>query len=138
MEALIELTKSSKETYFNLQIYSLLDKIDKRCDKWIDGVFINVYVPEEIETRNLLMDLDYIFTEAIWLIEIAESFGYNIDSKQFLESNYNDYVNEGFKRLINPHKYSITEHRLYTEDEIKESNKRMNETTMRILKEMDF
>jgi hypothetical protein len=112
MKPLLTLKDHHKETYFNLQVYDLIEKIETRCSKWLNGVFMEVYVPESIETSNLCMDLDYFFTQAIWLIELAESFGYNLESKEFIERMYDDYTSsdEGYKNLIDYTAYNIKEY----------------------------
>ena len=139
MKSLIKITDNNKETFFNLQIYDILDKIEKRCEKWVKGVFIKVYVSEEIETNNLCNDLDYLFSEAIWLIELAESFNYKMESKQFLEHKYKDYtsIKEGYKKLMTLN-YNIKQHRLYTEEEMKVNRDKSNKIAMDILKNISF
>lgn len=134
MKPLYTLTDKDRETYFDLLIYDILDKIDTRCKKWVEGVFINIVVPEEIETDNLKSDLDYLFSEAIWLISLAENFNYNLDSKQFVEGLYLEYTaeKEGFKNLISNSDYNKKEHRLYTEEE-----KKLNRE-MEILNNLDL
>ena len=132
MKPLYTLTDKNKETYFDLLIYDILDKIDIRCKKWVEGVFINIVVPEEIETDNL-------FSEAIWLISLAENFNYNLDSKQFADSLYSEYTaeKEGFKNLINNSEYNKKEHRLYTEEEKKVNREKANKIAMEILNNLD-
>lgn len=140
MKPLYELTDKNKETYFDLLIYDILDKIDIRCKKWIEGVFINIVVPEEIETNNLKSDLDYLFSEAIWLISLAENFNYKLDSKQFVESLYSEYTaeKEGFKNLISNLDYNKKEHRLYTEEEKKINREKVNKVAMEILSKLNL
>ena len=140
MKPLYTLTDKNKETYFDLLIYDILDKIDIRCKKWVEGVFINIVVPEEIETDNLKSDLDYLFSEAIWLISLAENFNYNLDSKQFVESLYSEYTaeKEGFKNLISNSDYNKKEHRLYTEEEKKLNREKANKIAMEILNNLDL
>ena len=140
MKPLYTLTDKNKETYFDLLIYDILDKIDIRCKKWVEGVFINIVVPEEIETDNLKSDLDYLFSEAIWLISLAENFNYSLDSKQFVESLYSEYTaeKEGFKNLISNSDYNKKEHRLYTEEEKKLNREKVNKIAMEILNNLDL
>ena len=140
MKPLYTLTDKNKETYFDLLIYDILDKIDIRCKKWVEGVFINIVVPEEIETDNLKSDLDYLFSEAIWLISLAENFNYDLDSKQFVESLYSEYTaeKEGFKNLISNSDYNKKEHRLYTEEEKKLNREKVNKIAMEILNNLDL
>ena len=140
MKPLYTLTDKNKETYFDLIIYDILDKIDIRCKKWVEGVFINIVVPEEIETDNLKSDLDYLFSEAIWLISLAENFNYSLDSKQFVESLYSEYTaeKEGFKNLISNSDYNKKEHRLYTEEEKKLNREKVNKIAMEILNNLDL
>ena len=137
MKEIIKITDRQKETFFDLSIYDILDKINIRCNKWVEGVFINIYVPEEIETSNLKSDLDYLFSEAIWLISLAESFNYKLTSKQFVEDLYNEYM-EDFKNLINNSDYNKLENRLYTEEEKEANRVRSNDLAMNILKNLDF
>ena len=88
---------------------------------------------------NLKSDLDYLFSEAIWLIGLAESFNYKMESKQFLEHKYKDYtsIKEGYKKLMALN-YNIKEHRLYTEEEMKVNRDKSNKIAMDILKNISF
>jgi hypothetical protein len=136
MKPLLTLKDDAKATFFNLQVYDMLDKIEKRCAKWLHGVFVEVYVPEYIETSNLCMDLNYMFTQCIWLIEQGEQYG-EINSIDFVERMYNDYTSskDGYKKLMDS-TYNITEHRLFTAEEITANQNRGREIMMELLNEL--
>lgn len=109
MRPLIELSDKDKETHFNLQISDLMNDIDQRFDQWLNSVLAVTNIPEEIETRNLISDLNYHFSKGIWLIQLGESLGYSIDLKDSFEHMYHRYTSsdEGYKALIDPIKYYL-------------------------------
>lgn len=85
MKPFVKISRQSKSTYFSLCIYDILDKIKDRSNKWFNEVFFEKIVPESIYTGNLLMDLDYMFSEGIWLAELAAKEKFDVrDAKNFL------------------------------------------------------
>lgn len=140
MKPLYEITHESKETKFDLFVYDILQEIENLSNKWFEEVFINhkEYIPTEILDYNIIQDLDYLLTEAIWLIELGESLSYKMDSKQFVESTYNSYTTDGFKTLVTDPRFDIRNNKVFSPDEITQNKKRMNETMKRIISEIDF
>ena len=137
MKSLYKLTDKNKSTYFSLLIYDLMDKIDKRTEEWFDDVFFKKIVPEEIYTRNLLMDLDYIFSEGIWIIKLAEKEKLDIkDVKKSFGEKYKTYTKNGYRMLVHNEKYNSREHRIWTDSEIKENKERMSKIANEILDEI--
>lgn len=140
MKPLYNITHQSKECKFNSFIYDILTEIDQLANKWFLEVFIEPkdYICESILSRNLIDDLDYLFSECIWLIELGEKQNFKIDSKEFVESQYNSYVTIGYKGLVSDSRYNRLENRVNTEKEIKDNSDRMNAVMKRILNEIDF
>ena len=131
----------NKETLFNLQVYDVINKIEKHAQEWFVESYIDVkdYIPQDILTSNLKDNLDYLFTEAIWWIELGESFGYNIDSKRFVKTLYDDYTSceDGYKNIVRDERFCRHENRVYSENEIKENNNRMNEIMCKIIADIN-
>lgn len=116
-----------------------MKKIDERTEEWIDGVFFKKIVPEEIYTRNLLMDLDYIFSEGIWIIRLAEKEKMDIkDVKKSFGEKYKTYTKkkDGYRMLVHNEKYNSREHRIWTDAEIKKNREQTNKIANEILDEI--
>ncbi len=137
MKPLYDLNKKSKETKFDLIIFEILDSINERVSQWFESVYINTnYTTEEIETSNLLCDLDYMLTECIWLIELGESLDYKLDSKGFIETIYSDYTEKGFKSLVNDLRFDRVNDKVFTDDEIESNRIRSNEMMKKLMSEV--
>lgn len=130
----------NKETLFNLRVYDVIDNIDKKIQEWFNETYIDVkpYIPNDVLVGNLLDNLDYMFTEAIWWIELGESLGYNMDSKRFVESMYNTYTSnpDGYKDLVRDERFCKRENRLYSDEEIKKNNEEMKKLSLEIVGEI--
>jgi hypothetical protein len=126
MKPLYNLSDSNKKVILNGKVYDILKDIDKRTDKWFDEVFSenSPYKCEEISTRNLLDDIDYMLTEAIWLIEVIEGMGFECEPKRFVESIYNTYTESenGYRFIIRNRYYNPFEHRVWTDLELKSND----------------
>ncbi len=138
MEPLYNLTDKNKETSFNAFIYDVIEEIDNATDKWFKDTFINKsdYIVKDVLDSNLCMDLDYLFTKAIWLIELGKALGYNREPEQFVQSYYDTYTTKGFKHLVNDNRYDRINEKLFTKKQVKENEKRSNDLMMKILKEI--
>lgn len=140
MKKLTNITHKNKETYFNLLISDILKKIDEEADEWFHETFIDHkdYIPKEILERNLKMNLDYLFSEAIWLIELGESLGFEIDFKCFLESKYKQYTKDeyGYRLLVNDRRYDSLNHRALTKRQATLREKRINKIAKEYLQNL--
>lgn len=140
MKPLYNLSNSNKEVILNGMIYDILKDIDKRTDKWFDEVFSkdSPYKCEQISTRNLLDDIDYMLSIAIWLIETIEGMGFECGPKRFVESIYNTYTNEnqGYRFIIRNRYYNPFEHRRWTDEELKENDENIRKIASEVLAEM--
>lgn len=138
MKPLCEFNQRNKETYFNLLVHGLIDEIRDKANEWVNETFISENSPmrNKFLVDNLKRSLDYLFTKAIWLIESAESQGFNMKSaKEFLESDYKKYTeNEhGYRLLVTNRLYDYRENRLLSEEEATEREKRVNKAANSIL-----
>ncbi len=140
MKPLYELNNEMKETKFDSFVFDILEEIDKLTDKWFDESFINKldYIPNEVLDHNLCSNLNYLFTEAIWLIELGKSLGYSMDSEQFVQTNYDTYTTNGFKHLVNDKRYDRVNNKVFTKKEVKEREKRSNELMKKIFDDLDL
>lgn len=140
MKPLYQLNNHNKETLINLQVYAVLDKIEEYANGWFRESFIEVkdYIPQEILLSNLLDNLNYVFSEGIWWVELGESLGYQMESKKFLESRYEMYTRNksGHRYLVNDRRYDPHQNILLTEEEIQEKEKRAGEIMNEILTDL--
>jgi hypothetical protein len=140
MKPLYNLSNSHKENILNGMVYDILKQIDKRTDKWFDEVFSenSPYKCEEISTRNLLDDIDYMLTEAIWLIEMIENLGFECTPKRFVESIYNTYTEkeDGYRFIIRNRYYNPFEHRVWSDDELKERDEELSRISKEVINEI--
>jgi len=136
MKKLTTFNDKNKEAMYNIFLYSVLDKIDAKCEEWFQDTFINEkIVHDELLVDNLKTDLDYLFTEAIVIIEDAEKLGVRLDSIDALEFLYKTYTEkkDGYRFLVKNRLYHAIDNRLLTEKEAKEREDRCNKRAMEIL-----
>lgn len=139
MKPLYYLTDKNKSTYFSLLIYDITKKIQERANEWFEGVFKEKIVPEDIYTGNLLADLDYLFSEGIWLVELAEKNQLDIESaKRALTDDYKKYTKSkvGYRYLVHKHEYSARENRVLSKKELTKRDKQINKIAKGILAEI--
>lgn len=139
LKPLYNFTLQNKSTYFSLLIYDIHKNIDSKCEKWFKGVFKEKIVPEDIYTNNLLMDLDYLFTEGLWVIEVANNLKLDVkDSSRRLIESYKKYTakEDGYKDLISSNYYNKHKHRPYTKTEIKKRNVELNRIAKEVMAEI--
>jgi hypothetical protein len=141
MKALYELNKIDKQNNFHLFVYRLTDEIRDKANKWFEEALKgDIKYPEEVLIDNLRADLDYIFSEAIWIIELGESQGFNMDEpKKHLKFYYERYTREehGYRFLVNNPYYDAYENKLLTEEEVKERYDKMGDDISAIIQEME-
>lgn len=90
-------------------------------------------------TSNLISSVDYLFTEAIWLLELAEGLGYDMtDNRRHLEYQYEKYTDSdlGYRFLHYLPYYDARNHKYLNEEETKERQEKSNETMKKIIQEM--
>jgi predicted nucleic-acid-binding protein len=137
MKALYNITDKSKETAFNSFIFDVLEDIEKKANDWFRETFLEPkdYISKDVLIENLRDDLDYLFTKAIWLIEMGESKGFDMDSKQFVESAYKTYTEKenGYRFLVNHRQYDAHNNALLTKRQATAREKRTNKIAMDIL-----
>ncbi len=141
MKPLYNLTDKSKETFFSLSIYDILAKIEKQADEWFVDTFLEPkeYIPNELLIRNLKDNLDYLFTEAIWLINLCAALGYEVkDSKRSVKEAYDKYTakEDGYRYLVHNRRYDVHENKLLTEEESVERQKQINKIMLDMFKEL--
>lgn len=141
LKPLYNLSKQNKATYFSLLISDIHKKIDKVCENWFQEVFIEKkdYVGEDIYTSNLRMDLDYLFSEAIWMIGVAKMLKLDIrDVSSHTTWLYEIYTakKDGHRDLVLNEAYDKKNHKVFTEEEVAIRKKKSNEIGMAIFKEI--
>ena len=140
MEQLYPITDNDKATAIDLIIYEELDKINKKANEWFDETFINKipYIDDDILVRNLIDDVEYIFSMAFWWIEVGENMGFDFTSKAFVISNYERYKNNenGYRFLVSDYRYDPYQNKVLTPEEIKERDERMCAEIEKIMNEM--
>ena len=139
LKPLAEFNDRNKETVLSLTISNVTKEIDKKFIQWVEDVFKEKMVHEEIYTRNLLSSVDYLFTEAIWLLELAESLGFDMkDNRRHLEYKYETYTEDelGYRKLHYLPYYDARNHKYLTEEETKERQKKSNETMSKVIQGM--
>jgi hypothetical protein len=111
------------KTYFSLAVHEELDIIKKRCIKWYEDYFFGTIMPKSpIHTRNLILDLDYMFTTGLWLLNLANKLGFADDHmNEYFAKMYIRYEEGGYKAVVAYHvdKYNKDKDRPYTEKEYK-------------------
>ena len=140
MEQLYPITDNDKATAIDLIIYGELDEINKKANEWFDETFINKkeYIDDDILVRNLIDDVEYIFSMAFWWIEVGENMGFDFTSKAFVISNYERYKNNenGYRFLVSDYRYDPYQNKVLTPEEIKERDERMCAEIEKIMNEM--
>jgi hypothetical protein len=141
MKPLYELNKIDKQNYFNLLVYGLMDKIREKANKWFDKTFINKkpYFNDELLINHLRADLDYIFSEAIWIIELGESQGFDMNTvKRFLQSDYDRYTQDehGYRFLVENRLYDAYKNILLSDGEANEREKKMGDEISTLIQDM--
>lgn len=140
MKKLTIFSDKNKKTMYNLFLYSILDKIDSKCEKWFQDTFINEkIVHDELLVDNLKIDLDYLFTQAIVITEDAEKLGIVLDSIDSLEFLYREYTEKenGYRFLVKNRLYHSIDNRLLTEKEAKEREDRAKKRMMEMLADIN-
>ena len=140
MKQLYPITDNDKATAIDLIIYGELDEINKKANEWFDETFINKkeYIDDDILVRNLIDDVEYIFSMAFWWIEVGENMGFDFTSKAFVISNYERYKNNenGYRFLVSDYRYDPYQNKVLTPEEIKERDERMCAEIEKIMNEM--
>ena len=140
MEGLVEITDKNKTTALDLIVYEHIDRIDSLANKWFIQTFIEKnQIPQDIAVRNLTNNLDYIFSMAVWFIELAESMNYTLEAKKSLVSRYEKYTNNpnGYRFLVIDHRYDRKQNRVLSEKEITNKQKRMDKVMLDIINKMN-
>lgn len=143
MEYLYKLTNDNKQIIHSLMVSKSMNEITNRSNQWFIETFVNPvsYIPNEITTRNLLIDLDYIFSESLYLIELMESKGFVCEIKEYFEEMYNKYISSeiGYRFLVTDNRYDSNNNIMLTDEEVSDRNNNIKESTKdiinRILKE---
>lgn len=142
MKPLYHLTDNMKGTSFNLFLNHVYKKISKEANKWFIETYIEPkdYINNEVLVLNLRDNLNYLFTEVIWLLEIGESLGYNMEFKRFIEEDYKLYTEspDGYKFLVHDERFDRTNNRVYTEEEIKTNKEQCNAILKEIISKKDL
>ena len=137
MKALYEINHKHKETTFNLLVHDVIDEIENKANTWFVETFLEPkdYIPKELLIDSLCSDLDYLFSKAIWLVELGESQGFDLNFKQFLESKYKTYTEKenGYRFLVSHRQYDAHNNILLTKRQATAREKRMNKIAMDIL-----
>lgn len=139
MKPLYNIADNQKQTYFNLCVLEILDKIDERTDEWFNDVFIKPKIVDEAcLTANLKQDIDYLLSQAIWLINLGKSLGYVIDAERFVQSKYDTYTASptGYRMLVHDERYNRHKHKLYTEAQVEKNREKSNKIMRKILGEI--
>ena len=139
MKPLYNINDKNKQTYFNLCVLEILDKIDERTAEWFKDVFIEPKIVDEAcLTSNLKQDIDYLLSQAIWLINLGKSLGYVIDAEQFVQSKYNTYTESptGYRMLVQDERYNRHKHKLYTEAQVIKNREKCNKIMRKLLAQM--
>jgi hypothetical protein len=138
---MIEFPHRSKNTYFNLLVYKSTNEISERANKWFVDTYIDYkpYIPKEIILRNLLMDLDFLFAEGFWVVEVGESLGLDItDVKETLQRYYERYMSgeHGYQQLVHHRLYDSFNNKLLTEEEADARDERMRKLSIELVEEI--
>lgn len=139
LKPLAEFNDRNKETVLSLMISKPLKEIEKLFTQWVEDVFKEGIVHEDVYTSNLISSVDYLFTEAIWLLELAEGLGYDMkDNRRHLEYQYEKYTESdlGYRYLHYIPHYDARNHKYLNEEETKERQRKSNETMNKIIQEM--
>lgn len=136
MKHLYDLCDDSKECFFSQSIYDILDEIQQRCNKWFTESFIECPEYEQFETPNTIADLNFLFTKAIWISEMATQQGYKPTALQFLETNYNDYIKHGHRYFVTDPRFNNKENRINSESEIVANKRRVDELGKQAVEEL--
>lgn len=135
MKPIIRLHKKTKETYFQLLLDTIMHEIDEVTKQWVEDLFVQgISVSEEEHTEELKQNLNYLFSKGVWIIEMSESFGFEIDTTAFA-SRYECFttVKDGYRLFVAHKYYDCREHRLLNEEERNQKNKEMFDFTQHIL-----
>ena len=140
MKPLYKLTEKNKETKLSLVIYSVLEEIETKANEWFKEVFIEPkdYISSDILTSNLKQDIRYLLTQAIWLVDLSKSQGYNVECERWVESLYKVFTAKptGYRYLVTDERYNKQKNKVYTPEQVKENKKRSNEIALKILAEL--
>ena len=129
-----------KSTYFSLRLFDIYKEMDRRCSKWVDDVFVDKkdYLSESLLTSNLKSDLDYFISQLLWIFALATENGFDVkDHEDHIKNIYDVYTksDDGYKDIIFDNRYNRHKHRLYTEEERNDLNKKMDDLVKEIIDE---
>ncbi len=142
MKPLTEFNHRNQETKLSLMLHEIHDNIHKEVKEWFNNVFDGKSIKnDKILERNLKMNLDYLFSEAIWFIEFCEKNGYNVeDNKRDLQFWYDVYTSSptGYKQLLldTPKYYDIRLNRMISERTYQKRKAKQNAYMREILNEI--
>lgn len=129
MKPLCNLENTNKEAIFHLFVHQTMERINKEVEKWFANSFCgSEYIGHHVLVANLTDNLNYLFTEGIWLVELGESQGLDMTNvKKRLEAMYDRYTkNEnGHRYLVSDTRYDKVNNRLFTEEEIAKRNQKI-------------
>lgn len=130
MKPLYKISESSKQVNFNLILSGLMNDMGERANEWFKLMYLDTdycMFGSPILTSNLRDDLAYMFTTAIWWIDVAKAVNITIDNATDIEYMYNQFVDnaDGHKYMVNERRYNIHENRLYTNKELKENDNKL-------------
>lgn len=143
LKPLAKLTAKNKVVMFSLFIYGVRDKIKKRCEEFVKEYFDENSIlqgeAKEIYVANLVMDLNYMFTQALWLIKISKRLKIvDASAKKYICEDIIDYQEQGWKAIVCRHvpKYNKNENRLYSDKEFNAIREKGNKIAGKMLKEI--
>lgn len=140
MKLLVDLPKVTKETYFSLLLSDIMKEMDELTSQWVDELFVNPNGISEFElTKELKTNLDYLFSKGVWILEMANGFGYKLDCYDFFESRYDTYTSytDGFRYFVVHKYYDVRNHKLLTDEDIRIRREELAKFTLDMMKDFE-
>lgn len=105
------------------------------CNEYFIDIYVNkdsLWLRDVVE-NNLIANIDTILSKSIWIAELAIKEWLDISTTyHWLETTYNNYIEEWFKWLIVNEYYYYTNDRVFTKNKIQENIERINEMVMKL------
>ena len=135
-----EVTQQMKETFLSLQLSDILERIKKRCEKFVECYFVEKSIGSQFELGNLNCDLEYLFSEGLFFLNMIQDAGYEIDNAEHFVEMFVRFDEKGYKSIVGFYvdKYSEREDRLYTEKELNDMKEKMAIIAKDILKDINW
>ena len=110
------LTDDNKKTLIEMQVFKVLNNIQKEANYWFEDVYIDDTL--HLCDNDLILILEHQFSVGYFWTQIAQSLGFNLKAKDYLEIKYNDYKEYGHKAMISDIRYDSVKDRVRTDAEI--------------------